>query len=256
MTVFNRSHDLEGHRAFVSGAARGMGLGIARALGRWGAKVAIGDLSQEAVDAALAGLRGEGIEAIGVALDVTDEASVAAGLNHAWQEFGGLDLLVNNAGVLAVADLAAAELRDWEKTLDVNATGTFLMSRAMVRRLLQDERPGSVISLSSMAGKRGDPGMSAYSASKFAVIGMTQALAREVGHADILVNAICPGVVCTDMIDKLASESGQSPEEWIAQQAVPRAQTPADMAYAIGFLHLSRAITGQALNVDGGSVFH
>ncbi|MBY6120401.1 SDR family oxidoreductase [Mameliella alba] len=256
MTEFKRVHDLKDHRVLITGSARGLGRGIAEALGHWGATVVIADLADDAVSAAVDELRSAGVDATGMALDVTDEGSVAEAINRAWTKLGGLDLLVNNAGVLSVGDLASTDKGDWDRTLCVNATGSFLMCRAMVRRLQQERRPGSIVSLASIAGKRGDPGMSSYSASKFAVVGMTQALAREVGTDDILVNAVCPGVVRTDMIDKLVRESGEAADDWIAQQAIKRAQTPGDIAYAIGFLHLSRAMTGQALNVDGGTLFH
>lgn len=248
-----RSLDLAGQRILITGAARGIGHGMAAAFAEWGARVAVADLSQNAVDAARARLSAD---CLGIALDVTSETSVREGVALAWEALGGIDLLVNNAGVLSVANVSDLPLEAWNKVMTVNATGVFLMSRETVRMMLRHRRGGSIVSLASIAGKRGDPGLAHYSASKFAVIGFTQALAREVAAFDIMVNAVCPGVIHTEMIGTLARESRTGPDEWIAAQAVQRSQTPSDIAFAAGFLHLSRAVTGQAVNVDGGTLFH
>ena len=248
--------DLSGQRVFVTGAAQGIGLGVAAAFVDWGAHVALADLQSHKVDAAVDALTKDAAgRVMGAALDVTDEASVTAALGAVWDAWGGIDLTVNCAGLLSVAQVATLELSEWRRVMEVNATGVFLVSREAVRRMQAAGRPGSIVSLASIAGKRGDPGLAHYSASKFAVVGFTQALAREVGGSDIMVNAICPGVVETQMIADLAAGSGADTGEWIAHQAIPRAQTPHDIAFAVGFLHLSRAITGQALLVDGGTLF-
>lgn len=189
-------------------------------------------------------------------VDVTDEAAVEAGVEAASAALGGIDLLVNNAGVLSVSPVVDLQLSEWRRILEVNATGVFLTSRAMVRALLRDRRGGSIVNIASIGGKRGDPGIAHYAASKFAVIGFTQALAREVAGNDILVNAVCPGVVETQMIADMATQARVSPTDWIRNQSIQRSQTPRDIAFAAAFLHRSRAMTGQAINVDGGTVFN
>ena len=238
--------DLAGLRVLVTGAGRGLGLGVATALARWGARVGVADITLAAPDfAAWSGT-----------MDVTDEAAVATGVAACWDALGGIDLLVNNAGVLfvsTVADMAAAE---WRRVMEVNATGTFLVSQAVVRRMIAHDRGGSIVSVASIAGKRGDPGLAHYSASKFAVIGFTQALAREVGRHGIRVNAVCPGVVETAMIDDLAAQSGVSVSDWLERQAIPRSQTPEEIGWVVASLHGATAVTGQAINVDGGTLFH
>jgi len=249
--------DLSGQRILVTGAAQGIGHGLAQTFADWGADVALADLDQVKVDAAshTAAVHAQG-RILGLEMNVTDESSVAAAFDRVCLEWDCIDLLVNSAGVLSVANVAEMPLSEWSRIMNVNATGVFLASRAMVQRLQAARRPGSIVSLASIAGKRGDPGLAHYSASKFAVVGFTQALAREVGLHDITVNAICPGVVKTGMIETLEKSTEMSSDAWVSKQAINRPQTPADIAFAAAFLHLSRAITGQSINVDGGSVFN
>lgn len=197
-----------------------------------------------------------GARAMARQVDVTDEAAVEAAVAEVREQFGGIDLLVNNAGVLSVAPVVELSLDEWRRVLDVNATGTFLMSREVARVMLAEGTAGSIVSIASIAGKRGDPELAHYSASKFAVVGFTQSLARELAGSGITVNAVCPGLVETAMMDALAAESGSSVEELLQPQAIQRPQTPDEIAVAIAFLVRNRSVTGQALNVDGGTVFN
>jgi NAD(P)-dependent dehydrogenase (short-subunit alcohol dehydrogenase family) len=148
------------------------------------------------------------------------------------------------------------ELTEWRQVLEVNITGTFLISRKAARLMIAARTQGSIVSISSIAGKVGDPLLAHYSASKFAVIGFTQALARELGTYGITVNAICPGVVETQMIRDLSVGSATPVEHMLQAQAIKRPQTPREIAMTIALLYLNRAMTGQSINVDGGSVFH
>jgi len=236
---------LAGTRVLVTGAGRGLGRGMAEALAGWGAQIGVADLRLEASPfAAWSGV-----------MDVTDEVSVAAGVDACWAALGGIDLLVNNAGVLSVCPVAEMALAEWRRVMEVNATGTFLVSRAVVRRMIAAERGGSLVSIASIAGKRGNPKLAHYSASKFAVVGFTQALAQEVAAHGIRVNAVCPGLVETAMIDDLNAALGASVPEWLRHQAIRRSQTPADIAWAVACLHGAQSVTGQSVNVDGGTLF-
>jgi meso-butanediol dehydrogenase/(S,S)-butanediol dehydrogenase/diacetyl reductase len=220
-----------------------------------GAAVAVLDIDLDAATAVAQEALASGVRAAARWVDITDEASVAEAVAAASDDVGGLDLLVNNAGVLSVSPVVDLALAEWRRVLEVNATGTFLMSREVARAMLAAGTTGSIVSVASIAGKRGDPELAHYSASKFAVVGFTQALARELATSGITVNAVCPGLVETAMIDALAARWGASVEEMLELQAIPRPQTPDEIAATIAFLHRNRSITGQALNVDGGTVF-
>jgi meso-butanediol dehydrogenase / (S,S)-butanediol dehydrogenase / diacetyl reductase len=256
MAVGQPHIDLSGERIMVTGAGAGMGRGIAQTFAAWGARVAVSDREAGTAEATLAQIEEAGGEGFAVAMDVTDEASVEAGVEASWGALGGLDLLVNNAGVLTVSNVVDLALQDWRFVLDVNATGVFLVSRAVARRMIAAGRPASIISTSSISGKHGDAGLAHYSASKFAVVGFTQALAAELAGYDILVNAICPGIVETPMMARLTADAHASVDAYLEDQLIRKSQTPRDIAYAMAFLHTSRAMTGQALNVDGGTVFN
>jgi meso-butanediol dehydrogenase / (S,S)-butanediol dehydrogenase / diacetyl reductase len=249
------SFDFHGVRALVTGGARGLGNGIVRSLADWGAQVAMLDRDTAEVEAARAELAA-GAEVFGVVADVTDEEAVERGVDFAVNKMGGLDLLVNNAGVLTACPVVEMALADWRRIMDVNATGTFLMSRTVARFMIAAGIKGSIISISSIAGKIGDPLLAHYCASKFAVVGFTQALARELGRYGINVNAICPGVVATQMIRDLAAGSHVPVEQMLQAQIVKRPQEAAEIAMTIAFLHANRSVTGQSLNIDGGTVFH
>jgi NAD(P)-dependent dehydrogenase (short-subunit alcohol dehydrogenase family) len=148
------------------------------------------------------------------------------------------------------------ELTEWRRVLDVNATGTFLTARAVAKHMIKAGTAGSIVPVASVGGKLGTPMLAHYNASKFAVIGLTQVLAKELGPHGITVNAVCPGVVETEMIAQLAESRNEPLTEMLRKQIVQRPQTPAEIALAIAHLHLNRAITGQAVNVDGGTIFH
>lgn len=251
-----RRIDLAGQRVLVTGTGGGMGADIACTLARWGATVAATDMSAAAAERTLELIGQEGGSGCAAAIDIGSEASVAEGVATCWQALGGIDLLVNNAGVLRHADVVDMSLQDWGFVIGINLTGTFLMSREVARRMIARGAPASIVSTASISGKHGDPGLAHYSASKFGVIGFTQALAAELARHDILVNAVCPGTVDTPMIRSLAVAEGKAAEDYVVPQLIKRMQTPEDIAYAMAFLHTSRAMTGQAINIDGGTFFH
>ena len=247
--------ELDGCAAVVTGAGRGLGRGIALSLAGRGARVAALDVDAGGADETAQLIQRAGGTAWPARVDVTDEAGVGAGMTGAAAQFGGLDLVVNGAGVLSVAHVVDLEAREWRRVLEVNVTGAFLVSQAAARIMIKAARPASIISIASVAGKIGEPGLAHYAASKFALVGFTQALARELAPHQITVNAVCPGVVLTQMIEEVASKWRMSIDDLLDMQAIHRPQTPDDIALAIAFLHASRSVTGQAINVDGGTVF-
>ncbi len=247
--------ELDGAAAAVTGAGRGLGRGIALSLAARGARVAALDVDAGSVQETARLIQRAGGTSSAARMDVTDEAEVQAGIAWAAGQLSGLDLVVNGAGVLSVAHVVDLEAAEWRRVLEVNVTGAFLVSRAAARIMITAARPASIISIASVAGKTGEPGLAHYAASKFALVGFTQALARELAPHQITVNAVCPGVVLTPMIDQLADKWQMSIDDLLDTQAIHRPQTPDDIALAIAFLHASRSVTGQAINVDGGTVF-
>lgn len=249
------SAELAGVRALVTGGGRGLGRGIAVGLALRGAHVAAVDIDEASAAQTAALVRDQGAESWSAHLDVRDEHEVERVVRAAAGALGGLDLAVANAGVLSMSPLVDLEPAEWRRVLDVNATGTFLVVQAAARVLVEAARGGSIITVASIAGKEADAGCAHYAASKFAVIGLTQAAAKELARHDITVNAVCPGFVRTPMIETFMA--GDKPGSWLDDhQLVKRPQEPDEFAAGIAFLHRSRSITGQAINIDGGTVFH
>ena len=249
--------DLTGRIALVTGGAGGIGRGIVEALADWGAEVLLADLADRATPELAEEIRSGGRRSVeSVAIDVTRDVAIERVFSGLDQQGRTVHLLVNAAGVLSTRAVVDLSEEEWTRIMTVNTTSVFLMSRAAVRRMIEARLEGSIVSIASIGGKVGDPLLSHYSASKFGVVGFTQALAREVGKHGITVNAVCPGVVRSQMIDTLVEGWGQSLDEMVSAQAIPRPQTPREIAEVVAFLDGNRAITGQAINVDGGTVFH
>jgi meso-butanediol dehydrogenase/(S,S)-butanediol dehydrogenase/diacetyl reductase len=254
---------LAGRSAVVTGGARGIGRGIVMALAEAGADILIADLLEDDMRATQEAVRSLGRKALVRRVDVTDAMQVQAMVDQTVTELGGLDILVNCAGVINIHPVADLTEKDWDFVMDVNAKGTFLGCKAALGPM-RTQQSGCIINVASIAGKEGFPNLAHYSASKFAVVGFTNALAKEVAREGITVNAICPGIVRTDMWDRLADEwknEGESVEEsWARHQLtlIPqgRAQTPQDMGRLALFFATMDNVTGQSVNVDGGFTFH
>jgi len=253
-------------RGFITGAGAGIGRAIALEMVREGANLYITDLDAEAAqrvaDEANA-LRPEA-RIWAAQLDVRNAADVTTRVEDAAQRLGGLELAVNNAGVSSMARVVDLTEADWDFNMDVNAKGIFFCCQAEVRLFLRQGRGGSIVNTASMAGKKAAPLLAHYSASKFAVIGFTQALALETAANGIRINSVCPGYVQTSMQEReIAWESSQrgiTPEEvrqeYIRSIPLGRLEEPEDVARVAVFLLSDRAayMTGQAVNVTGGAI--
>lgn len=242
------SHD---HIALVTGAARGIGRQVALTLAERGYAIAANDLTEPGET--LEELHEAGAGAVSVPGDVSDEAAVREMVAKVVEEFGRIDVLVNNAGLMAITPAEETTLDDWRRMLEVNLTGPFLMSREFGKVMLEQDS-GSIVNVSSIAGLLGVADRAAYNASKHGLIGLTRTLAAEWGGRGIRVNAVCPGWVKTERDE--SDQSGNYTDADI-EGRVPmgRFATPEDIAAAVAFLadpEQSGYVNGHTLSVDGG----
>ena len=241
--------DLTGRVAFVTGSTRGIGLGVATALHAAGAKVAIvgRDVAKAQAVAATLGER-----AVGVSCDVADGGQVEAAIAAAEQALGPIDILVNNAGLTRDNLLLRLSETDWDTVLDANLKGAFFTTKAVVKGMMK-RRSGRIINVTSIVGLTGNKGQANYAASKAGLIGFTKSVAKEYASRGVLVNAIAPGFIETDMTAALPEDGRTALLEEIALGRLGR---PEDVAGAVIFLasDLAAYVTGQVLVVDGGMV--
>ena len=250
---------LSQRRALVTGGGSGIGRAICRALDAAGATVMVTDLSLSDAEATAAELEG-GKHAC--ALDVTDPEATRLAFEQAIERIGPIDVVVANAGVSTMKPVVDLTVDDWNFNFDVNAKGVFLTNQAAVRHFKANGHKGVIVNTASLAAKVGAPLLAHYSASKFAVVGFTQGLAREVAADGIRVNAVCPGYVRTAMQAREVvwegGARGLSPdavlEEYVRQTPLGRLEEPEDVADVVVFLasDAARFMTGQAVVVDGG----
>lgn len=272
-------NDLRGQIALITGAGRhgGIGAAIAQRLAQAGADIVLGDLCApppaglpapaigqwEELQAIAGEVQALGVRCTPVKVDVTDPASIQAMLAQAMAEFGRVDILVNNAGAI-FGPSPVAQMADeaWRRTLEVNATGAFLVTKAVLPTMIQGQRGGRIVNMSSLAAIRPRPYMAAYAASKAAVAALTQSLAQEVAQFGITVNAVLPGDIDTGMKQwgyQLEAMITQRPYDdvvaaGIARIPTGRLGTPADVAGLVAYLASDEAsfITGQLFPVTGG----
>lgn len=245
---------LEGRRVLVTGGARGLGYAFAQAIAQAGARVVIADILAGRVQQAACDLQALGLDVSGVTLDLASPESIDACVERTVKRLGGLDGLVNNASITNSGGKSCEELdiETWDQVMQVNVRGTWLMTRAVLPAL-RDSGRGAIVNLASDTPLWGAPNLLAYVASKGAVIAMTRSLARELGNANITVNAIAPGLV---LVEATAYVPEARHRLYTEQRAIQRPQLPDDVSGAVLFAlsDLSRFITGQTLPVNGGFV--
>jgi NAD(P)-dependent dehydrogenase (short-subunit alcohol dehydrogenase family) len=238
--------------AIVTGAARGIGRRAALTLAEQGYRIAANDL--EAPEETLQELRAAGAVALPIPGDVSDEAAVRSMVDAVIDEFGRVDVLVNNAGISAIVPAEETTLGEWNRTISVNLTGPFLMCREFGKVMLE-RGSGSIVNVSSVAGLLGISDRAAYNASKHGLVGLTRTLAAEWGGRGIRVNAVCPGWVKTEMDEEDQGAGGYSDADIEGRVPMGRFATPEDIARAVAFLadpDWSGFVNGHTLSVDGG----
>lgn len=251
--------------AIVTGASKGIGRAIALRLAKEGANVVIADVDKDEGEKVAQMIREMGRDCLAVKCDVRNSQEVEEMVEKTMQKFGRIDILVNNAGVSSMAPMVELEEKDWDFNMDINAKGQFLCSRAVAKHMIK-QRSGKIINNASLAAKRGARFLAHYSASKFAVLGLTYTMAIELAPYNITVNAVCPGIVETDMIRREwkweGDIRGMTPDEVrnevLGEILLGRLCQPEDVAGAVAFLASKDAdyLTGQSINVNGGMESH
>jgi NAD(P)-dependent dehydrogenase (short-subunit alcohol dehydrogenase family) len=252
--------ELDGQVTLITGAASGIGRGIANVLAREGADLVLADIDRVGAETVASDVGGIPLE-----VDVTSWSSCQTAVATALERKGHVDVLVNSAGVASAMPFWELDEEEWDRVNDVNAKGVFLITRAVVPHMMQ-RRTGRIVNIASMVGKEAIPSYVHYCASKFAVIAITQGLAKELAPLGITVNSVCPGIVRTAMWDSLlantASERDIPPDDVFAEVVgrIPlgRPQEPEDIGEAVAFLASARArnVTGESFNVSGGQQVH
>jgi len=241
---------LSGRVAFVTGASQGIGRACALKLATAGAAVAVAARNQEKLKELVNEITAAGGKAAAFALDVTDEEQIKSAIKAAIAHFGKIDILVNNAGITRDQLVMRMKRADWNAVLDTNLTSAYLCIQQVSTSMLK-QRWGRIINIASVFGQMGQAGQANYSASKAGLIGLTMAIARELGSRNITCNAVAPGFIETAMTEGLGDEFKQT-----AAKQIPlgRVGSPADVASAVAFLASDDAsyITGHVLNVNGG----
>jgi 3-oxoacyl-[acyl-carrier protein] reductase len=241
---------LKGKIALVTGASRGIGHGIALGLGREGAVVIGTATTQEGADRITQVFQNEEIEGHGMVLNVTSPSSMEALMKGIKEQYGAINILVNNAAITQDNLFLRMKDDEWFQVMDTNLTAIYRLSKACIRDMLK-ARWGRIINIGSVVGSTGNPGQANYAAAKAGVIGFSKALALEVGSRDITVNTVSPGFIATDMTNALSDDQREAIFQRIPMQ---RMGTIEDVASAVVFLASSSAgyITGQTLHVNGG----
>ncbi len=241
---------LDGKVAIITGAGRGIGRASALALAEDGASVVLSGRDPARLEAAVAEVEALGTGALAVAGDISRLPDVERVVGETRERFGRIDLLVNNAGITRDALFVRMKDEEWEEVLAVNLRGAFYMSRACAKVMIR-QRSGRIINIASVAGVMGNPGQVNYSAAKAGLLGLTKGVARELAHWGILVNAVAPGLIETDLLAKAPAEAR---EALLNQIPLKRVGTPREVAEVVRFLASEGAayITGQVIHVNGG----
>ena len=245
---------LEGRTAIVTGAGQGMGRAVAGALAALGARLVVNDLNAQSADQTAETLRSAGAEAIAIQADVTDAAAVRRMVQETIDRFGGIHILVNNAGILRPTPVIDIPEAEWDLVIEVNLKGTFLCSQAVLPAM-QAAGWGRIVNFSSTAGKNiSTVGGAHYTAAKAGILGFTRHLAKEVARTGITVNAVCPGLIDTEMVRTTISE--EKTRAYEQGFPIPRLGRPEEVADLVAFLATDRAayITGASLDINGGDL--
>ena len=242
--------DLSGQTALVTGASRGIGKAIALALGKAGAKVACIARNEEKLRETADAISSGGGTAVVYACDVTDSAAVEKVVDAVVEDWGQLDIVVNNAGITRDTLIPRMSDEEWDDVISTNLRSVFLFTRAATQAMMR-KRTGRIINISSVSGIMGNPGQANYSASKAGIIGLTQTVAREIAGRKVTVNAICPGFIATEMTDALGPAVQDEVKKRVPAKRLGEAEEIAD---AVLYLASDSAayLTGQVLTIDGG----
>lgn len=257
---------LEGKHAFITGCATGIGRAISQRLAAEGATMLLADKDETRLQDTLAVIRDSSPNSRAFAVDVTKQASVDSVVSQAIEYAGTIDLLVNNAGVSSMNRFTELSEEEWDLNFDVNIKGVWRVSKAVAPHMVS-RRAGRIVATASMAAKLGAPLLAHYSASKFAVVGFIQAIAKELAEYGITANAVCPGFVKTEMQDREIvweaklrgiDDADAVRREYVDMTPLGRLCLPEDVANVVAFLCSDDAgfMTGQALNVTGGICVH